>query len=75
MWQVSLIDYIWQQLDYSVFPACKPPPFFVASSHHQRPSRSCWPVLTGQVQSSVKSAVMKFVVGWLRGVRIGRDSD
>src|SRR5690606_23322198 len=33
-------------------PACSPHSFWVASSHHQRPSRSCWLGSTGRVQGS-----------------------
>src|SRR4030067_1757218 len=37
---------------FFTLPACSPHSFFVASSHHQRPSRSCCPGRTGFVQGS-----------------------
>ena len=32
---------------YLTFPICSPHSFLVSSSHHQRPSRSCWPGCDG----------------------------
>ena len=37
---------------FCALPACKPHSFIVDSSHHQRPSRSCWFGNTGLVQGS-----------------------
>ena len=37
---------------FCTLPACRPHSFIVSSSHHQRPSRSCWPGLIGRVHGS-----------------------
>jgi len=51
-----VISFSWHLVISLYIPACSPHSFFVASSPHQRPSRSCWPGSTGFVQGSHPSA-------------------
>ena len=44
--------YVLQVAGYLILLTCNPHSFFVLSSHHQRPARSCWLGSMGRVQGS-----------------------